>query len=140
MPNLEDTLAFALEKHRGQKDKAGAPYVLHPLRMMLSLKDEAAQIVALLHDVVEDCDVSLNDLRGLGYDEAIVRGVEAMTKREGESYEDFILRCKANPIARRVKLADIADNMNLERIREITPQDWERYAKYRRARAVLEAE
>lgn len=139
-PTLDDTLLLCVTKHYGQRDKVGAPYALHPIRIMLRFADEPARIVALLHDVVEDCDVTLDELREMGYSEEIVAALDCVTKREGESYEEFILRSKANPLARRVKLADLADNMDLSRISEPSARDFERYLKYRRAQMVLENE
>ena len=135
--DLHDAIQIAAEARRGQDSKNLEPYVLHPIRVMLALSDPDDMIVGVLHDVVEDTDVSLADLRARGFSEAVLAGVEAMTKRPGESYDAFIERCKANPIARRVKLADIADNMNLERIPELSDSDWERYQRYRTARATL---
>lgn len=132
-------MALAARAHEGQVDKAGQPYLLHPLRMMLSLTDPAARIVAVLHDVVEDCGVTLDDLRAAGFDEAVVQAVEAVTARDGESYEQFVERAGRDPIARQVKLADLRDNSDPRRIAEPTERDLARLAKYQRAIAVLEA-
>lgn len=132
-------MALAARAHEGQVDKAGQPSLLHPLRMMLSLTDPAARIVAVLHDVVEDCGVTLDDLRAAGFDETVVRAVEAVTARDGESYEQFVERAGRDPIARQVKLADLRDNSDPRRIAEPTERDLARLAKYQRAIAVLEA-
>jgi (p)ppGpp synthase/HD superfamily hydrolase len=94
---------------------------------------EEAKMAAVLHDVVEDTPVTLGDLRAEGFPETVVDAVEALTKRQGESYEDFILRAAANEIARTVKLADLLDNCDLSRIPSPAPEDWERLIKYRKA-------
>lgn len=134
---IEAALALAVEKHRSQRDKAGAPYVLHPIRMMLRLRDAPAQAVALLHDVIEDCGVTAADLRELGFPEEVVSGVLAMTRDPAESYEAFIERAAAHSIARRVKLADVEDNLDLRRLRNLTDRDVERLGRYMAARRWL---
>ena len=140
---LEDALALAALAHKGQKDKAGAPYILHPLRVMLSLgprANEEERIVAVLHDVVEDCGLTLGDLARAGYSAQVLEALDGVTGREGEEYMEFMARLKPNPIARRVKLADLADNMDRSRIADFGPRDEARMEKYARARAFLEAE
>lgn len=132
-PTLEDAIVLAARSHRGQVDKAGAPYILHPLRVMLRLKDEAARIAAVLHDVLEDAGVTLEFLREQGYSEEVLLALDALTRRAGETYADFIERAAGDPLARRVKLADLADNMDASRLREITEKDRERQARYRAA-------
>src|SRR5258708_14260514 len=137
MATLEDAVAIAAQAHRGQKDKAGDPYLLHPLRMMLRMNSEAEMIAAVLHDVVEDCDWTLEQLRDKGFSEEVLQAVDCLTHRNGEAYEEFIKRAQENPIARQVKIADLEDNMNIERIVEITEKDLERLAKYHRSWCVL---
>lgn len=134
---LEDAVALAARAHRGQKDKAGAPYVLHPLRMMLAVKSEAAMMAAVLHDVVEDTEWTLERLRGEGVPEEVLAAVECLTRREGESYDDFIVRVRGNRIAREVKLADLEDNMNIRRMGQVRPKDLERLERYHRAWCAL---
>ena len=134
---LERAIAIAATAHEGQVDKAGAPYVLHPLRMMLAVTTPEARIAAVLHDVVEDTPVTLEQLRAEGFPAAVIEAVEALTKREGEDYEAFIRRVAPNPIAREVKLADLRDNSDLTRIAEPTEKDRARIDKYRRAIAYL---
>ena len=134
---LERAIAIAAEAHAGQVDKAGHPYILHPLRVMLSLKDPDERIAGVLHDVVEDTDVTLDQLTREGFSAEIVAAVEALTKRPGESRHDAALRAAANRIARRVKLADNADNMDLTRIANPTPDDHARVATYQQIRALL---
>lgn len=137
---LEAALALAVEKHRGQRDKAGAPYVLHPIRMMLRFADPVAQVVALLHDVIEDCGVSVDELRLMGFPDTVISGVVAMTRDPAESYAAFIERAAAHPIARQVKLADVEDNLDMRRLNTLTDRDVERLGRYLVARRVLSDE
>lgn len=133
MPKLEETILLATEAHQGQVDKAGQPYILHPLRLMMTMPDETSQIVALLHDVVEDTPITFDDLRQRGYSETIISALDCLTRREDETYQQFVERAKANPIARRVKLADIEDNMDVRRLKSISEKDLERLQRYRDA-------
>lgn len=140
MATLERALVIAAEAHQGTTDKGGAPYILHPLRLMQQMTTTDERIVALLHDVVEDSPWTLDALRAEGFFEEVVSAVDGLTRREGESYEDFIERGAANPLARRVKLADIEDNMDVRRLVEIGEKDLERLQRYQGARkAILEA-
>ncbi len=134
---IERALAIALTAHRGQVDKANAPYILHPLRLMVQMDTEDEQLTALLHDVVEDSDMTLEGLRSEGIPESVLAALALLTHQEGESYEVYVSKIKDNPLARKVKLADLADNMRLERIPDPTAKDLERLEKYRRAQAVL---
>lgn len=142
MSTLERAIALAATVHAGQRDKAGAPYILHPLRMMLKLKTVETQMAAVLHDVVEDCGVSPSLLIYEGFPPAVVDAVCALTKRivDGteEPYEEFIRRAALNPIARLVKLADLEDNMDLSRIAQPTAKDYARLEKYTAAKVVIE--
>ncbi len=115
MPTIEDAIRLALEKHHGQLDKGGEPYILHPLRMMCQMQTQTEQMIAVLHDVVEDSDVTVDDLRRMGYGDTIVEAVDHLSRRDGESYEAFIQRIKPHPLAVRVKLADLRDNMDIRR-------------------------
>jgi (p)ppGpp synthase/HD superfamily hydrolase len=131
---LERAIAIAAEAHAGQLDKAGTPYILHPLRMMLSMSSIDERIVATLHDVCEDCPGwTFDRLRSEGFSNRIIDAVRSVTKRNAEDYDDFVRRSAANPIARRVKLADLHDNSDLSRIAVPTERDLQRIAKYRRA-------
>lgn len=140
MSNLERAIEIAVAAHRGQVDKAGAPYILHPLRVMLAVQGDAARIVAVLHDVCEDsADWSIERLRAEGFDAVIIAALQAVTKRPdgSESYLDFVRRAGADPIGRQVKLADLADNMDMRRLPAPTEQDLARLARYRAAVALL---
>lgn len=134
---LEDAIAIAAEAHRGQTDKAGAPYILHPLRMMIRMKTEAEMITAILHDVVEDSSWTIERLREKGFSKEVLVAVECVTNRSGENYEQFIERAGKNLIARWVKIADLEDNMNILRIGEIKPKDLERLEKYHKSWCIL---
>ncbi|AKJ01043.1 HD domain-containing protein [Archangium gephyra] len=137
-PTLEDAIALAVEAHRGQRDKAGQTYILHPLRVMMRLETDTERMVAILHDVVEDSPWTLERLRGLGYPEEVLGALDCLTKREGESYEAFIERVLPHPLARRVKRADLEDNMDVRRLPAVTAKDAERLARYRAAWARLQ--
>lgn len=130
---LDTAVALACRVHAGQVDKSGKPYILHPLRLMLKFEGVDEQVVSVLHDVVEDGDVTLDDLRALGVSDAAVAAIDCLSKRDGEQYEDFIARIKPNDLARRVKIADIRDNLDLTRLPEISDKDLQRAAKYHRA-------
>lgn len=125
---LEKAIRIAVEAHQGQIDKAGAPYILHPLRLMHQMTSEKEMTAAVLHDVVEDSDVSLDDLRKAGVSDEVLDAVDSVTKRKGESYEDFILRAGLHPIGIKIKVADLLDNMDISRISEPTAKDYERLA------------
>ena len=140
MATLERAILIAAQAHLGQRDKGGAPYVLHPLRMMMRMETEAAMMAAVLHDVVEDSDWTLEQLRGEGFSEEVLKAVDCLTRRSGESYDEFVARAQANAIARRVKIADLEDNMNVKRIGEITPKDLARIEEYHRAWRALTRE
>jgi (p)ppGpp synthase/HD superfamily hydrolase len=131
---LERAISIAAEAHAGQVDKAGAPYVLHPLRMMLHMGSTDERIVAVLHDVCEDCPGwTFERLRGEGFSNDIIEALRSVTKRDGEDYEAFVRRAAANPIGRSVKLADLHDNCDLSRIAVPSERDFQRIEKYRQA-------
>ncbi len=134
MSTLERAIAIAAQAHAGQVDKAGAPYVLHPLRMMLRVSSPEERIVAVLHDVCEDCPGwSFDRLKAEGFSDRILAALDSVTKRDGEDYESFVRRAAADPIGRAVKLADLSDNCDLSRIAAPSQRDYERIEKYRRA-------
>ncbi|NUT79219.1 HD domain-containing protein [Pseudomonas sp. C1C7] len=134
---LEHAIAIAAGAHTGQVDKGGSPYILHALRVMLKVDSLEERIVAVLHDVVEDCDIGLDELREEGFSETVLAAIDSLTKRPGEAYEDFIARAAQNPIGRVVKLADLEENSDLSRISNPGWDDLERVEKYRRAIGVL---
>ena len=126
-------LRIAVRAHEGQKDKSGRDYVTHPIRVAERCKDPRAKIVALLHDTIEDTDVTTDYLRVQGFPEEIIEGVLSVTKRVGETYEDFVLRAAKNPLGKEVKRADLEDNMDIRRLKDITDEDVARLRKYLRA-------
>lgn len=132
MSLLEKAIAIAVEAHRGKNDRAGQPYILHPLRVMFRVESEAERIVAALHDVVEDHgDVwPMERLRQEGFPPEILEALDGVTKRDGESYEQFVERSARNPISTRVKLADLEDNMDVRRLSQVTEKDRERLNRY----------
>jgi (p)ppGpp synthase/HD superfamily hydrolase len=136
---LERAIAIAVEAHAGQIDKAGAPYVLHPLRVMLSLATEDERIVGVLHDVCEDCPGwDFERLRAEGFSEAVLEALVSVTKIDGEEYQAFAQRAARNPIGKAVKRADLIDNSDVSRIAVPTQKDRERLAKYAQALALLD--
>lgn len=138
MATLEIALGLIAEKHAGQKDRGGAPYVLHPLAVMAKVQSIEEKIVAVLHDVVEDTDVTFNDLSGMGFSVAIVRAVESVTKREGEDRFTAAHRSAANRIGCAVKLADVSENMNMSRLTNPTAKDFDRLEQYKKVKEILE--
>jgi (p)ppGpp synthase/HD superfamily hydrolase len=134
---LERAIAIAAAAHEGQVDKGGAPYILHPLKVMLRVNTLEERIVAVLHDVVEDCGISFDDLRNEGFSETVLMAIASVTKVPDESYEEFVERVAQNPIGRVVKLADLEENSDLSRIARPSWEDLERVEKYRRAIGVL---
>lgn len=135
--SLSAAIVLATTVHEGQIDKAGELYVFHPLRLMLGLQTEEERIVAMLHDVVEDTPITFVDLRREGFSEPVLTALECLTHREGEDYSDYILRVVKNPLAARVKLADLKDNMDLSRIAEPTEKDMARINKYAKTHEII---
>lgn len=133
MPSLEEAISLAAKAHQGQKDKAGAPYILHPLRLMIRMETDTERIVAVLHDVIEDSCTSLEELSHEGYPQEIIDALDHLTRRENEPYDAFIARVKTNPIALKVKIADLEDNMDVKRLKTVTDEDMDRLNKYLRA-------
>lgn len=130
---LEKAIGIAVAAHHGQKDRYGAPYILHPLRVMARVNSVPEKIVAILHDVVEDTDWTFAALEKEGFPEPLLTALRCVTKQEGEPYEQFVERSASDSLARRVKLADLEDNLDLRRFKEIKEQDRDRLEKYQRA-------
>lgn len=133
MATIEDAIKLAVDAHSGVTQRDGSPYILHPLAVMLRLHSDYERMTAVLHDVVEDTDITLDDLHREGYPPVVVEAVDALTRRENETYEAFIERIKPNALAVRVKLADLEHNMDVRRLPVVTQSDTERLEKYRRA-------
>lgn len=134
---LEKAIKLAVIAHEGQRDKGGNPYILHPLRVMMSLETEEEKIIGVLHDVIEDTWVTKTFLSEMGFSIRIVTAIELLTRNIDETYSEFIERCATNELAKKVKLADIADNKDLSRIKEPTDQDFNRLKRYLAAEEVL---
>lgn len=131
---LDRALRLAIEAHSGQKDRSGRPYILHVMKVVMGCRpDDDAMTVAALHDVVEDTPMTLDDLRGLGFAPKVVDAVDAISRRDGETYEDYIERVARNPLARRVKRVDLEHNMDVRRLPHITAADATRLERYRQA-------
>ena len=133
--NLQRAIEIALEAHKGALDKGGNPYILHPLRLMLQMDSEEEMIVAILHDVVEDSEKwSFDKLQAEGFSKKIINSLRSVTKEnENEDYEKFIDRSVKDKIGRKVKIADISDNLDISRLKEVTDKDILRINKYKKA-------
>lgn len=156
MADLQRAIAIAVEAHDGQTDKGGNPYILHPLRIMMSLKTEEEMIVGVMHDVVEDCSdkgFTWEYLEKEGFSKTVLDALRTVTKTPEEekhfkslsgkdridAYLEFVGRAKSNPIGRRVKRADIFDNLNVSRIGELTQKDLDRLNQYKKAIEFLDS-
>jgi (p)ppGpp synthase/HD superfamily hydrolase len=131
---LGKMLLIATNAHAGQFDRGGAPYILHPLKVMHYLKseDEELQCIALGHDVVEDTDVTYAELREAGISDRVINGIAALTKQKGETYTEYQAKVFANTDAMKVKLCDLRHNTDIRRLKGVTEKDIERIAKYQR--------
>jgi GTP diphosphokinase / guanosine-3',5'-bis(diphosphate) 3'-diphosphatase len=137
MSTLEQAIILAATKHEGQLDKAGKPYILHPMAVMASVSNIDEKIVAILHDVLEDTDVTVDDLYDIGFSTEIVAAIVALTKQKGESRIEAARRTALNPLATIVKLADVAHNMDLSRISVVTDKDLKRQEEYKLVKEIL---
>ena len=134
---LEKAIEIAVEAHRGQLDKAGKIYILHPMRVMLRGQNETEMIVGILHDTVEDTPITLDMLRLEGFSEEILNAISCITKKKGEPYGDFINRVLTNPLATQIKLYDIEDNLNRDRIPFPTAKDEARFQKHEKYHVII---
>ncbi len=133
MHDLERALEIAVDAHAGQEDKAGEPYIRHPLRVMRAMDTDTERVVAVLHDVVEDSSYALKDIEE-HFGTEVRDAVDCLTKRDGDDYvEDFVARAAENDIAHRVKRADIEDNLDLTRLSDLDDDDLKRLNKYHEA-------
>jgi (p)ppGpp synthase/HD superfamily hydrolase len=133
MSTLERAVEIAAGAHSGQSDRYGASYILHPLRVMHNVTGTSAKITAILHDVVEDSDWTLERLREEGFDELIVNAVDALSRRENESYDAYIERLLPDRLARQIKIADLQDNMDLKRADRLTDEDTAKFVRNHKA-------
>ena len=128
---------IAYAAHHGQTDRSGVPYVFHPARVAANFDSEAEACVAWLHDVIEDTDVTLSDIRLAGFGKPICDALQLLTHDKSVPYMEYVARIAQNPIARAVKLADLRDNMDTSRLTGISEKDWQRLEKYRAAYRLL---
>ena len=126
-------MKIAYEAHHGQVDKAGIPYIFHPIHLAEQMEDEVSICVALLHDVIEDTEISAEKLRQEGISETVIRNIMLLTKGRGEDYMDYLERIKSSEIAVKVKLADLKHNSDSSRLSDITKTDEKRMEKYQEA-------
>lgn len=129
---LDKAIALAKKAHDGQVDKGGHPYIGHPIRVMNQCENESEKIVGVLHDAVEDSDLTLEELRVAGFSDRIIEAVDAITKRFGEKRKDYLNRVMDNPLALKVKIADMSDNADISRISNPTDKDRERTRIYKK--------
>jgi len=138
MATLERALQIAVQAHAGQKDKNGRTYILHPIRVMMGCPSTEAQIVGLLHDVVEDTPVTFEELEAEGFSKPIMVGLRLLTHDSQMPYEAYIDQIKTHPIATEAKLADLQDNMDIRRLQEVDEKAVARFKRYLAAHRVLE--
>ncbi len=119
MVTVRKTLEFAKNKHKGQVDKCGVPYIWHVIRVARRVKRTDEKIAALLHDVVEDTDTSFEEIRDLGVSEKIIGAIDLLTHRSGMIYEEYVRNIAKNALAKTVKLADLADNTDPKRMEKL---------------------
>ena len=130
-------MKLCFSAHRDQVDKSGLPYVFHPFHLAEQMEDEDTTIVALLHDVVEDTEITFADLAQMGFSQQVIGAIQAMTHAEGVPYLEYVDQIKDNPIARRVKLADLRHNSDLSQLDQVDEKALERVKKYQAAIALL---
>ena len=133
-------ILLAFQAHEGQKDRSGLPYVMHPIHLAEQMTTEDACVVAMLHDVLEDTDMTVEELRAHDFTERQIHAVELLTRTKEEDYFEYIRRLKDDPLARSVKLADLAHNMDRTRLKDWTDQDETRHEKYAEAFRILTEE
>ena len=137
-PETKKAMKLCFAAHKEQKDKSGLPYVFHPFHLAEQMTDEETTVVALLHDVVEDSPYTFDDLKEMGFSEAVLAALRLLTHGDDMPYMDYVAAIKKNPIARAVKLADLRHNSDLSRMDEVTEKTFARREKYLAAIRLLE--
>ena len=137
-PKTKMALKLCFEAHKEQVDKSGMPYVFHPFHLAEQMNTEETTIVALLHDLVEDTDYTIEDLVDMGFDKSITDAIALMTHADNVAYMDYVRAIKDNPIAKTVKLADLKHNSDLTRLETVDEKALSRREKYLKAIAILE--
>ena len=140
MKLIEKSLEIALSAYAGKTDKAGREYILHPLRVMAKLQTDVERSAALLHDVLEDSDITAEQLLAEGIPAEVVEAVQCLSRNENEDYMDFVARTKKNAVAAKVKIADIEDNIDVLRLTSLDEDDLVRIRKYHAAWRLLKEE
>ena len=136
-PLTKRAILFAFDAHRGQYDKSGLPYIAHPLHVAESMETEDECVVALLHDVLEDTDITVEDLTRIGISDRQIAALKLLCHDDSVPYLEYVQSIRVDPIARKVKLADLHHNSDLTRLNVITTQDIERVEKYKQAIEIL---
>lgn len=131
-------LKLCFEVHKEQKDKSGLPYVFHPFHLAEQMNDENSVIVALLHDVVEDSDMTFDDLKNMEFSQEILDALQLLTHKNDVDYFEYVNQIKSNELARKVKLVDLKHNIDITRLDNITEKDVNRVNKYKKAIQILE--
>lgn len=134
--NTRKAMKIAYKVHDGQVDKAGLPYIFHPIHLAEQMDTEEECIVALLHDVVEDTDVTFEDLEK-EFSQTVIDALKLLTHDKSVDYMEYVKTIKNNPIARNIKLADLKHNSDMTRLLSVTEKDIERYNKYQKAIQIL---
>lgn len=137
MATLDKAISIAAQAHQGQVDRYGATYILHPIRVMMQCESESEMIVAVLHDIIEKTEWTLDRLRRQGFNEDIIEVVDLLTRRDSQPYMEYIDRLKGNPIARKVKIADIEDNMNPKRMDSLSEKNFEKLQRLHKSWLIL---
>lgn len=134
---LNLALKIAVLAHQDQTDKGGVPYIGHPIAVSQMVEREDEKIVALLHDVIEDSNITIEDLKWYGFPEEILCAISLLTKRNGTPYQEYLSNLKENDLARAVKIADLTHNSDLSRLKKITEEDRLRKEQYEKAIRLL---
>ena len=135
-PLTKKAIKLTYEAHKDQYDKSGLPYITHPLHLAEYMDDEYTTVTALLHDVVEDTDITLDDL-AKEFPEEVIEAIKLLTHQKDIPYMDYVAKIKTNSIAKTVKIADLGHNSNLARLNHITDKDLDRIIKYQKALKLL---
>ncbi|MBQ4262969.1 MAG: GTP pyrophosphokinase [Bacilli bacterium] len=131
--DVKKALNLMYNSHIKQYDKSGVPYVFHPFHVAEQMDDEDSTIVALLHDIIEDTDVTIEDLVSLGFSVQVINALKCLTHLEDEDYFDYIKRVSNNEIAKKVKIQDLKHNMDLSRLSSVSEKDLQRVEKYKKS-------
>lgn len=136
-PLIKKAMDIAYKAHLGQVDKGGTPYIFHPLHIAERVDTEYEICTALLHDVIEDSDITLDYLFKEGFPQEVIKAVDLLTRKEGMTYREFILKTKTDTIARKIKIEDIKHHLDLTRLSEITEKDIDRAKYYKKFLDIL---